>query len=90
MKFRYRNYIRNGWHEVEIPRQNLYDWDNDFSNAKFGNVKHYQDICAWCGKHIPPGKWVSSLHTPGKPGVKRFAFADEKYITLFRLMWPEL
>lgn len=87
MKFRFRNFTRSGWHVVEVPRTNLYKWDSAYADERVGNQVHYQEICNWCAKNVPSGKWVSSYHTPEKPGTKRFAFADEKYVTLFRLKW---
>ena len=91
MKFRFRNYVRQGWEVVEVPRTNLYNWNIDNTEAKIGNRKHYQDICNWCAKNFKDGNWVSTIHNSdaaGKNvGIKRFAFRNAKHATLFRMQW---
>lgn len=90
MKHRFRNYVRQGWTVVEVPRQNLYDWDSQHTEAVFGNQKHYRDICAWCAKSFGDGAWVATMHPPNtlrETGVKRFAFKHPKHAMLFTIKW---
>lgn len=89
MKFRFRNYVRQGWTVVEVPRQNLYDY-NQHTQEEFGNRKHYQEICEWCAKNFSAGTWVATIHAfsgTDKPGTKRFAFKHPKHATLFTIKW---
>lgn len=89
MKFRFRNYVRQGWTVVEVPRQNLYEYDQ-YSQEDFGNRKHYQDICRWCAENFKDGSWVATIHAfsgTDRPGVKRFAFKHPKHATLFTIKW---
>lgn len=89
MKHRFRNYVRHGWTVVEVPRQNLYDY-NQHTQEDFGNRKHYQEICKWCAKNFGDGSWVATIHAfsgTDKPGLKRFAFKSPKHAMLFTIKW---
>lgn len=88
MKKRFRYFVRKGWKVVEVPRKNLYDYENDPVN--FGNTKHYLEIRKWCDNMFPKDTWEGTLHsdnTMSHPGVKRFAFREHKYASMFILKW---
>ena len=90
MKRRFRHFLRNGWHIAEIPRTNLYKWDQLPYYEFDRNRLHYLEICQWCEQTFKPGTWESSCHSnngTSKPGVKRFAFQQEKDKTMFILKW---
>ena len=89
MKRRFRNFLRSGWYEAEIPRANLYRWEDD---PEWGNRRHYKEIREWCEQTFAPGPWESTLHGDTgttRPGVKRFAFQHESDRTMFVLKWHE-
>lgn len=83
MKRRFRYYARQGWEVVEVDRANLYDWSEDA--VDFGNARHYKEMHNWCAKHVPQGVWASTITV--NDGIKKFAFKNPKYATLFRLHW---
>ena len=87
MKTRFRKYERSGWAVVEIPRSNLHDWDDH--TAIFGNDHHYHKLQLWCKERCPEGSWVSHKYGSNHPnsGIKRFAFKEPKFATMFRLQW---
>ena len=83
MKRRFRYYARQGWEVVKIDRANLYKWSE--SSTDFGDDLHYKDMYRWCATHVPQDVWASTIIVNN--GVKKFAFKNPKYATLFRLQW---
>lgn len=83
MKKRFRHYKRRGWEIVEIGRANLYKLYEDID---FGNHRHYVDMRTWCNDTFPKDSWEATIDRTVN-GKKRFAFANPKYATLFRMKW---
>lgn len=76
--------MRQGWTIVAIPKVDNIDYRID------SNAKHFQEMNEWCNKYIPYSAWKSTIHAPSgnlAPGLKRFAFKEPKYATLFALKW---
>lgn len=83
MKRRFRYYARQGWEVVEVNRANLYQWDGDGDD--FGNDRHYKEMHSWCNNLLPQDAWTGTIiHNSG---IKKFAFKNPKYATMFRLKW---
>jgi hypothetical protein len=84
---RFRTYIRDGWHIVDVPRKNLYDYTR---SKDWGNSKHYKEIRTWCEQQFVDGNWDSRIFSSAgssKPGVKQFAFKHQEDLLMFMLMW---
>ena len=78
MKRRIRTLVRAGWHLVEVK-------PSPSSDSK----KEYLSYVNWCISNVPENEWHSSWDIRGgfhSPGVKRFVFKDEKYVTWFNLI----
>lgn len=84
MKKRFRNYVRNGWDVVVVGRTNLYKLYED--DGEFGNHRHYKEMRTWCNDTFPKGSWQATLDN-GTSGLKKFAFKEGKFATMFRLKW---
>ena len=84
MKKRFRHYARHGWDVVKIDRANLYKLYED--DGDFGNKRHYIDMRSWCNERFPKGSWEATLDLSGR-GLKKFAFKEGKFATMFRLTW---
>lgn len=82
---KFRSYARNNWKVVSVPRANLYKWE---SSDKPGDLLHYRDMVVWCYTHFPKNEWISRFYKDqsGNP-VKKFAFKEDMYATLFMLKW---
>lgn len=83
MKRRFRYYARQGWEVVKVDRANLYKWSEGLTD--FGDDLHYKEMHSWCAEHIPQDVWASTITV--NDGIKKFAFKNPKYATLFRLQW---
>ena len=83
MKKRFRYYARHGWDVVEVNRANLYKYKED---GEFGNKRHYVDMRTWCNDTFPKDSWEATLDI-GNRGIKKFAFKEGKFATMFRLKW---
>jgi hypothetical protein len=83
MKRRFRFYARKGWEVVEVSRANLYKWSED--DVDFGDTRHYKEIRTWCNDRFPKDSWEGTITHYN--GVKKFAFKNPKYATMFRLQW---
>ena len=84
---RFRTYIRQGWHIVDVPRKNLYDYRR---SKDWGNARHYNKIRDWCEQHFSSADWDSRIFADAgssKPGVKQFAFKHQEDLLMFKLMW---
>jgi hypothetical protein len=84
---RFRGHIREGWHIVDVPRKNLYDYSQ---SKDWGNSKHYKEIRTWCEQQFVDGNWDSRIFSgagSSKPGIKQFAFKKAEDLLMFKLMW---
>lgn len=84
MKKRFRYYARHGWDVVEVKRANLYKLQED--DGEFGNRRHYDEMRLWCSKTFPKDSWQATIDA-SYAGVKKFAFKEGKFATMFRLKW---
>ena len=86
MKRKFEKYEKDGWHVVELPRANLWNWNS--GNDQWGNKARYEAVRTWCNDQFPKDSWEGTLHPSGvNTGISRFVFKEEKYATMFLLKW---
>lgn len=79
-----------GWTIVEVLRQNLYNYQynhgwNFVYEIEWGDEAHFNEICLWCEKTFPNNEWSGIQLEDQK--IKKFAFKQEKWATLFKIKW---
>ena len=86
MKKRFRHLIRSGWHLAEVPRSNLWQWQEAQldKNLEWGSNAHYRCIRTWCNNTFVKDTWEGRVL---RTETKEFIFQNEKDKTLFLLKW---
>ena len=75
--------MTSDWTEVNVPRQNLFNWKNGILDwSRFGDDYHTQIIENWCRDHFQSTDWHRET------GTKKFKFRNAQDATLFQLRWP--
>lgn len=88
MKRRFRQLQKKGWHIINVPRKNM--WQFDLHSNEWGNEAHYKMLREWCHENFAKGEWEATMCAEGtgiKPGTKRFCFKDDQAKLIFALRW---
>jgi len=85
MKRRFRTFVRSGWYLAEVPRTNLWRWQEaaqSNNDIEWGSEAHYRHIRSWCHGTFGKNTWEGRMLPTG---CKEFVFQKEKDRTLFLL-----
>lgn len=95
-KRRIRTLLRQGWHEVTVPRKNLYEYDPADPDKPWGDNVYMKEIIAWCQDRydsadyhysMPPNSYMNRYAY--QDCFKRFVFRNSADAMMFKLKWSE-
>lgn len=83
-----RKLLRQNWHEVVVPRQNLYGLAQH--SQEIGHSYYMDMLKAWCSERFNSADWHSNLcfsDPKHRKGITRFVFRNPSDALVFQLKW---